>query len=139
MTEITTQPGPVESLIRRARQRITDPANFCQGVLARDVDHLPVVDPLAPYAVAWCHNGAYVAEGAYERCIYGLRPLLPKRDGQRFYACLRVALRRGPDTPVTTLSDRIIRINNFQNKRLAHAAVLRLMDRTAEHARQKGW
>lgn len=131
--------GPVEDLVRRARARITDPVHWTQGRLAQD-NAGKYVDPSSPEAMCWCHNGAYVAEGAFrvpEAGIFSGQPLeqvISNRQLRRLRRCVKVAFTR------TRPRERHeIVINNFHNKRMAHAAVLRLMDRTAEYAAERGW
>ena len=141
--------GKVEELIRRARAKITEPSHWTQKAMARDGEGRAVilgessryVQPTDPDAVAWCHNGAYVAIGAYVEKERGLMPSsrLTKAGGMRIVECYQAAWDRlYPEEPWRSTVG-IVALNNSKPKRKAHAAILALMDAPTEYAAEQGW
>ena len=127
--------GPVEQLIRRARKRITDPTHWCQNAMAVDRAGFPISNPHNKKAVRWCHNGALCKAGY----PFGnqFRSRLSSGGAARLAACYRLVFSSRPRR--RKVAHHEIKINNFHNQAMAHAAVLCMMDRAAAIAAEKGW
>ena len=97
-------PKDVATLLRKARVRITDPANHTREVYACDMDGHPV-NSLDSTATCWCAVGALKAEGPRGFML------------DQAWELLNEEARRHGSTSITGLNDH-----------RTHSEVLRVMD-----------
>lgn len=92
------------AILRRARERISDPARWCKGAFSSNAMGQRCVDgPTASGARAWCASGSVLAEHADN--VGGEMALTALRHQVRRSTGLRITIAAYNDDPSTTHAD----------------------------------